>query len=41
MNNIIFGVEELELWKKAHEYKKEIRNISKSFPAEEKYRLTD
>ena len=41
MNNENFGFEELELWKKARELKKEIRKISKIFPAEEKFRLTD
>lgn len=41
MNNENFGFEELELWKKAREFKKEIRKISKIFPAEEKFRLTD
>lgn len=33
--------EELEVWKKARELKKEISQLVKSFPAEEKYRLTD
>ena len=41
MTNSTFGFEELELWKKARAYKNEIIIISKSFPVEEKYRLTD
>lgn len=36
-----FGFEELELWKKAQQYKNEIRNLTKTFPSEEKFRLTD
>jgi len=41
MNSSNFGFEELELWKKARDFKKEVRRIAKLFPAEEKYRLTD
>ena len=41
MEEIIFGFEELELWKKARLFKKEIRQIVKTFPAEEKFRLSD
>ncbi len=41
MGNENFGFEELELWKKAREFKIEVRKISKLFPAEEKFRLTD
>lgn len=41
MSSSIFGFEELELWKKIREFKLEIRTISKVFPAEEKFRLTD
>lgn len=33
--------EELEVWKKARELKKEIGELVKTFPFEEKYRLTD
>lgn len=33
--------EELEVWKKARELKNEIAFLAKTFPAEEKYRLTD
>ncbi len=36
-----FGFEELELWKKARLFKNEIRVLTKTFPAEEKFRLTD
>lgn len=41
MNNENFGFEELELWKKVREFKKDVRKMSKLFPVEEKYRLTD
>lgn len=33
--------EELEVWKKARQLKIEIRNLAKSLPTEEKFRLTD
>ena len=33
--------EELEVWKKARQLKNDIFQLVKSFPAEEKYRLTD
>jgi four helix bundle protein len=33
--------EELTVWKKARELKNEIFQLVKSFPADEKYRLTD
>jgi hypothetical protein len=33
--------EELEVWKKARQLKNDIFHLVKSFPAEEKYRLTD
>lgn len=33
--------EELEVWKKAKELKNELAELVKTFPAEEKYRLTD
>ena len=36
-----FGFEDLILWKKAREFKKEIRQLTNKFPNEEKYRLTD
>lgn len=32
---------DLEVWKKGKEFKKEIEVLTKTFPAEEKYRLTD
>ena len=35
------GFEELEVWKKSRVLKLEIRDLVKSFPPEEKYRLTD
>ena len=33
--------EELDVWKKARQLKKDIFNLIKGFPGEEKYRLTD
>ena len=33
--------EDLEVWKKARELKNDIAFLAKTFPAEEKYRLTD
>jgi four helix bundle protein len=41
MNNTNFGFEELELWKRSRQYKNEIRKLTKTLPAEEKFRLTD
>lgn len=41
MENTDFGFEHLELWKKARELKNEIIKEARSFPAEEKFRLTD
>lgn len=41
MNSEQFGFEDLELWKKVRSFKNEIRTLSKSFPQEEKFRLTD
>ena len=35
------GFEELEVWKKSRALKLEIRDLVKSFPTEEKYRLSD
>lgn len=32
---------ELEVWKMARELKKEIESLTKNFPAEEKFKLTD
>jgi four helix bundle protein len=32
---------ELDVWKKAREWKIEIEQLTKTFPVEEKYRLTD
>ena len=36
-----FGFEELEVWKKPRQFKNEIRKLTKTFPLEEKFRLTD
>lgn len=36
-----FGFEELELWKKVREFKKEVSKEARGFPVEEKFRLTD
>lgn len=36
-----FGFEELELWKIVRLFKKDIRELTKQFPTEEKFRLTD
>jgi four helix bundle protein len=33
--------EDLEVWKKSRELKKEIARLAKTFPADEKFRLTD
>jgi len=41
MSNQNFGFEELELWKKVREFKKEISKVAREFPVEEKFRLTD
>ena len=35
------GFTELEVWKKTRVFKNEIKELTKSFPAEEKFRLTD
>ena len=37
----MYKLEELEAWKKAREFRKEMSLVAKSFPTEEKYRLTD
>jgi len=41
MNNENFGFEELELWKKVREFKKEVSADDRKLPVEEKFRLTD
>jgi len=41
MNSNKFGFEELEVWKKAREIKKEIQLLVQTFPKEEKYKLGD
>jgi len=38
---IKFGFEQLELWKKVREFKKEVSEEAKKWPAEEKFKLTD
>lgn len=38
---IKFGFEQLELWKKVREFKKEVANEAKKWPAEEKFKLID
>jgi len=35
------GFTDLEAWKKAHALRKDISELVKSFPADEKYRLSD
>ena len=35
------GFEDLEVYQKAREYRKSISKLTRSFPAEEKYRLVD
>ncbi len=39
MNFVTF--EELEVWKLARQLKREIRELAKKFPADEKYKLVD
>ena len=41
MDELTFGFEDLELWKKARGFKKEVSAEARKFPPEEKYRLTD
>jgi four helix bundle protein len=41
MENIEFGFENLDLWKKVRQFKKDIKEETKNFPSDEKYRLTD
>jgi len=36
-----FGFENLELWKKAREFKNEVAKEARTWPAEEKFKLTD
>ena len=38
---IKFGFEQLELWKKVREFKNEVSKEARKWPAEEKFRLTD
>jgi four helix bundle protein len=41
MENLLFGFEKLNLWKKTREFKNEVCKVARNFPSEEKYRLTD
>ncbi len=41
MDELTFGFEELDLWKKVREFKKEVSAEARKFPSEEKFRLTD
>ena len=41
VEEIKFGFENLELWKKAREFKNEISKEARKWPSEEKFRLTD
>jgi four helix bundle protein len=41
MDELTFGFEELELWKKVRAFKKEVSAEARKLPPEEKYRLTD
>jgi four helix bundle protein len=41
MEEIKFGFEDLQVWKKAREFKNEVCDEAKSFPPEEKFRLAD
>jgi four helix bundle protein len=38
---IKFGFENLELWKKVHEFKNEVSKEAKKWPSEEKFKLID
>ncbi len=41
MDEFTFGFEELDLWKKAREFKKELSVEARKFPYDEKFKLTD
>jgi four helix bundle protein len=41
MEDVKFGFESLELWKKTRDFKIELSKEVRSFPAEEKYKLID
>ena len=41
MDELTFDFEELELWKKAREFKREVSAEARKLPADEKYKLTD
>ncbi len=40
-DNNQFGFELLDIWKKVRDFKNEIRQLTKTFPSDEKFRLTD
>lgn len=41
MNDLTFGFEQLELWRKIREFKNDVCKEARKFPPEEKFRLTD
>ena len=41
MEEVRFGFEQLELWKKVREFKNEISKEAREWPHEERFRLTD
>ena len=41
IEEIKFGFEQLELWKKVREFKNEISKEARKWPSEEKFKLTD
>lgn len=41
MNNLNFGFEDLELWKKTRLFKVELKKLTQTFPPEKKYRFAD
>lgn len=41
MEDVTFGFEHLELWKKVRLFKNEIAKEAKKFPIEERYKWTD
>ena len=41
LEEIKFGFENLELWKKVREFKKEVAKEARTWPAEEKFKLID
>ena len=41
LEEIKFGFEQLELWKKVREFKNEVSKEARKWPSEEKFKLTD